>query len=370
MRTSGRSIWASISGSDARMRGGGPNGPVDSGRNPAHTGADRLTTAADAGEADAPAQALAAPDADAPAAAVDPAAAAVDHRAECGSRADAPGKPAARAGRRATRTSARRSKSRWRAPAARPTRATTEQPEQRRGRRRQRSCAARATTAATTRITPDYGGSGGSDGDWGGGQQLATTMISCPSRSPSSTLRDHLLGQLALLNLPLRDRQIVTALIDALDDDGYLTSSLEEIAETVPRGARDRARRSCRSRLKYVQSFEPAGVGARDCAECLTLQLKALPADTPRLRRGAQGRRRDTCRCSPIATSPSSSALLHTDDAGVREVRDLIRSLNPQAGRGVLAGRSELRRSRRDRAQGRGTSGSRRSTRPRCPSCG
>ena len=41
------------------------------------------------------------------------------------------------------------------------------------------------------------------------------------------------MAQLALLNLPLRDRQIVAALIDALDDDGYLTSSLEEIAEHV-----------------------------------------------------------------------------------------------------------------------------------------
>ena len=55
-----------------------------------------------------------------------------------------------------------------------------------------------------------------------------------PQQIATSTLRDHLNGQLALLNLPLRDRHIVTALIDALDDDGYLPTPLEEIAELFP----------------------------------------------------------------------------------------------------------------------------------------
>ena len=88
----------------------------------------------------------------------------------------------------------------------------------------------------------DYGG-GGTDGDWGGGSGSPTrTTTSTPQQVATSSLRDHLIAQLALLNLPLRDRQIVAALIDALDDDGYLASSLEEIAELLSRGARDRAR--------------------------------------------------------------------------------------------------------------------------------
>jgi RNA polymerase sigma-54 factor len=75
----------------------------------------------------------------------------------------------------------------------------------------------------------DYGG-GTTDGDWGSGNSSEDEDFA-PQQVAASSLRQHLMGQLALLNLPLRDRQIVEALIDALDDDGYLKSSLEEIAE-------------------------------------------------------------------------------------------------------------------------------------------
>src|SRR5262245_10406665 len=47
------------------------------------------------------------------------------------------------------------------------------------------------------------------------------------------TLRDHLNGQLALLSLEARDRALVALLVDALDEDGYLTQPLEEIAALV-----------------------------------------------------------------------------------------------------------------------------------------
>src|SRR5215475_9878918 len=71
----------------------------------------------------------------------------------------------------------------------------------------------------------DWGSGGASDDDDDG---------FFPQQVASSTLREHLIGQLAVLNLPMRDRQIVAALIDALDEDGYLTSSLEELAELFP----------------------------------------------------------------------------------------------------------------------------------------
>jgi RNA polymerase sigma-54 factor len=176
---------------------------------------------------------------------------------------------------------------------------------------------------------PDYGGSGGSDSDWGTASSSDDDDF-LPQQIASSTLRDHLLGQVALLNLPLRDRQIVTALVDALDDDGYLTTSLEEIAEIFPEELEiDPAELSIA--LKYVQSFEPAGVGARNCAECLTLQLKALPPDTPRL---ADALKVVDGNLPLLANRDFTKLkrLLHTDDAGVREVRDLIRSLNPKPG--------------------------------------
>ncbi len=173
----------------------------------------------------------------------------------------------------------------------------------------------------------DYGSSG--DGEWGGGSSSDDDDF-LPQQIATSTLRDHLNGQLALLNIPQRDRHIVTALIDALDEDGYLTSSLEEIAELFP-AEHEVEPEELSIALKYVQSFEPSGVGARDCAECLALQLKTLPADTPFL---ADALKVVDGHLALLANRDFTKLkrLLHTDDAGVRGVRDLIRSLSPRPG--------------------------------------
>ncbi|MBS0327556.1 MAG: RNA polymerase factor sigma-54 [Proteobacteria bacterium] len=178
-------------------------------------------------------------------------------------------------------------------------------------------------------IVAEYAEYGGSDADWGStGSGDDDDFL--PQQVASSTLREHLIGQLALLNLPLRDRQLATALIDALDDDGYLPTSLEELARLFPEEL-ELEPEELSIALKYVQSFEPAGVGARDCAECLALQLKALPAGTPR--------RDDALKVVDghlmlLASRDFTKLkrLLRTDDAGVRQVRDLIRSLNPKPG--------------------------------------
>ncbi|MGH8802254.1 MAG: RNA polymerase factor sigma-54, partial [Casimicrobiaceae bacterium] len=179
-------------------------------------------------------------------------------------------------------------------------------------------------------ITQDYGDYGGSDTDWGGSGQSDDDDDFLPQQVASSTLREHLLGQLALLSLPLRDRQLATALIDALDDDGYLPTPLEEIAHLFAEEV-GLEPEELSIALKYVQSFEPAGVGARNCAECLALQLRALPAETPR---------RDEAlkvvggHLTLLASRDFTKLkrLLRTDDAGVRQIRDLIRSLNPKPG--------------------------------------
>jgi RNA polymerase sigma-54 factor len=177
----------------------------------------------------------------------------------------------------------------------------------------------------------DYGG-GGTDNDWGGGSGNGSGEEDdfSPQQVASSTLRDHLMGQLALLNLPQRDRQIVAALIDALDDDGYLTAPLEEIAEMF--SEHDALEpEELTIALKFLQSFEPAGVGARNAAECLSLQLKALPADTPfraEALKIAEGH-------LPLLAARDFTKIrrvLHCDEACVRAVRELIRSLNPRPG--------------------------------------
>jgi len=175
----------------------------------------------------------------------------------------------------------------------------------------------------------DFGG-GGSDGDWGGGNSSSEDDDFSPQQIAASSLRDHLVGQLALLNLPERDRQIIAALIDAVNDDGYLGSSLDEIAEMFSENDALEPEELTIA-LKFLQSFEPPGVGARDLAECLGLQLKGLLACTPfrtEALKVVEGH-------LPLLANRDFTKLkrvLHMDDAGVRSVRELIRSLHPRPG--------------------------------------
>ena len=94
------------------------------------------------------------------------------------------------------------------------------------------------------------------------------------------TLRDHLYGELALLSLEARDRTLVGLLIDALDEDGYLTQPLEEIAALMPPEAEVSVEELAIA-LRHLQNFEPAGVGARNPGECLALQIRALKEEDP-----------------------------------------------------------------------------------------
>jgi len=88
------------------------------------------------------------------------------------------------------------------------------------------------------------------------------------------TLREHLNQQLSLTGIGERDRALVALLIDVLDDDGYLTQPLEEIAALFSAEA-EVDLEELGIALRHLQNFEPAGVGARTPAECLLLQLRA-----------------------------------------------------------------------------------------------
>jgi RNA polymerase sigma-54 factor len=96
------------------------------------------------------------------------------------------------------------------------------------------------------------------------------------------TLRDHLAWQLELAHLPPKALAIGRAIIDAINDDGYLTESLDAIAAAVADEVGTDADGVGRV-LAIVQQFDPAGVGARSVAECIELQLAQLDPATPGL---------------------------------------------------------------------------------------
>ena len=148
------------------------------------------------------------------------------------------------------------------------------------------------------------------------------------------TLRDHLNGELALSNLNARDRALVTLLIDALDEDGYLTQSLEEIAALMTAEAEVSVEELVIA-LRHLQNLEPAGVGARTPGECLALQIRALRKDDVAP---------DAVCAIALVIAERHLELLAgrdyvrlknltgTDDDALRAAQQLIRGLNPRPG--------------------------------------
>jgi RNA polymerase sigma-54 factor len=103
------------------------------------------------------------------------------------------------------------------------------------------------------------------------------------------SLQDHLRQQLSGMRLTQKDQAAVLVLIESLDDDGYLDGTLEDIATRVSDAlgiddeeARDDLLDQLRCGLKWLQSMEPAGVGAANLGDCLCLQLRNRPASPAR----------------------------------------------------------------------------------------
>ena len=99
-------------------------------------------------------------------------------------------------------------------------------------------------------------------------------------RAQTESLKDRLLWQTSVMRLGDTDRVIATALIDAVDDDGYLTLTLEDLRHSLDPGRREVTLERMEAVLRQVQSLEPPGVAARNLEECLAIQLRQLPADT------------------------------------------------------------------------------------------
>lgn len=92
-------------------------------------------------------------------------------------------------------------------------------------------------------------------------------------------LQEHLYWQLNLTPLSARDNLIAEALIDSIDDEGYLLDDVETIQQSLPQGL-DISLEEVEMVLHRIQRFDPLGVGSRDLRECLLVQLSALDQDT------------------------------------------------------------------------------------------
>jgi RNA polymerase sigma-54 factor len=116
---------------------------------------------------------------------------------------------------------------------------------------------------------------GPSESPWSGGDDQSQDF----SDARGETLQEHLTWQLEMSRLNEREMRIGAAIIDAINDDGYVIESLEEIARNLqPEIVATTA--EVERILRHVQAMDPAGVGARSVSECIELQLRQLDADT------------------------------------------------------------------------------------------
>ena len=169
---------------------------------------------------------------------------------------------------------------------------------------------------------PSYTSSGSNDNE---DDDYAPLVEQPPSLSA------HLTAQLSLLHLSERDKRLVSLLIDSLNDDGYLPQTLEEIGEMLP-AELDVDQDDLAIALQHLQHLEPVGVGARNLAECLSLQLAAMPDDTPQ-RDAALEIVRHHLDVLAARDFTRLKRTLKCDDDCLRIVQKLITSLNPKPGR-------------------------------------
>jgi RNA polymerase sigma-54 factor len=142
-------------------------------------------------------------------------------------------------------------------------------------------------------------------------------------------LRDHLRAQLAPLARDAVLHGWALALVDSLDDDGYLRQDIGELAHALGRHD-DEDLQAARTALRWVQNLEPAGVAARDLSECLLLQLRQLPpSNTCTL---AQHLVRDHLAALAKGDPGRLARTCGTDDTTLQAALALIRRLRPRPG--------------------------------------
>jgi RNA polymerase sigma-54 factor len=174
----------------------------------------------------------------------------------------------------------------------------------------------------------DWVGEGGSGAGARDDSDEAGDYSQVAAESPN--LREHLHRQLTLTKLEPRDRNLVAFLIEALDEDGYLTQPLEELVQIVPEELQIEPE-ELQIALKHLQNLDPTGVGARNCAECLELQLLAMPASTPS-RATALTLVRTHLGLLAARDFARLKKALQCGDEELRQAQKLIQSLNPRPG--------------------------------------
>jgi RNA polymerase sigma-54 factor len=153
------------------------------------------------------------------------------------------------------------------------------------------------------------------------------------------TLREHLLWQLEMEHFTPRQAVIGEAIVDSINDDGYLEEELEGILtslDAAPGFTIDEIDET----LGLVQRLDPAGVGARSISECIILQLRQLDESTPGLELAIELARNHL----DLIASQSFGEMrrdLRTTDEELHDALALVKACNPKPGLAVSPAAAE-----------------------------
>lgn len=158
-------------------------------------------------------------------------------------------------------------------------------------------------------------------------------------RAASADLHDHLSWQLNLASMNERDELIAVAVIDAIDDDGYLRATAEDIMDSVDIDELESD--EVEAVIHRIQQFEPAGVGARSADECILIQLRQYPEDTP----GRDIAIRICTHYFDLLASRNLSQIkrrLKIKDDNLDMATALIRAMHPRPGASIASTKTEF----------------------------
>ncbi len=152
--------------------------------------------------------------------------------------------------------------------------------------------------------------------------------------SAMTSLKDHLLFQLNLSMFDEKQKEIGEFVIESIDRNGYLSNSVTEISEQL--GVKDKLVENV---IKVIQTFDPAGVCARNLKECLLIQLEAKGINNPDVRDIINNYLEDVAQNRLAKISKELNISLKS----VQWICDLIKSLEPKPGRGFAHNEDDIK---------------------------
>ncbi len=154
------------------------------------------------------------------------------------------------------------------------------------------------------------------------------------------TLKNHLTWQLDCAHISETDHDIGLAIIDAIDDSGYLNETIEDIHQGLVQQYQDLELDEVEAVLHLVQRFDPVGVAAGSPSECMTIQLEQFDPETPYL---AKAKVLVNKYLEQLASNDVAllKRRLQANDAELAEIIKLIQTTNPHPGHSISQSHAE-----------------------------